>query len=140
MTSVSGAEEDPLQDLEEAARLFQALGDPTRLAILRVLGEKERTVGELVRTLDAPQPKISQHLKVLRDAGIVTSRKDGREIWYRQDRGKIPEGLSFATGFLFGAPPARSPDPIERAAQIKKKAPPRAAPVIRGGDIETHLL
>ena len=133
MTSVFGAEEDPLQDLEEAARLFQALGDPTRLAILRILGENERTVGELVRALDAPQPKISQHLKVLRDAEVVTCRKDGRQVWYGVDQTKIPGGLRFGGGPAPGAG-------LRPVARIPKKAPPPAAPVVRGGDLETHLL
>jgi len=133
MTSVFGAEEDPLQDFEEAARLFQALGDPTRLAILEILGESERTVGDLVRALDAPQPKISQHLKVLRDAGIVTCRKDGRQVWYGVDPGKIPGGLRFRGRDV----PEAGPRP---AAPIQKKAPPPAAPVVRGGDLDIHLL
>ncbi|HET9887266.1 MAG TPA: metalloregulator ArsR/SmtB family transcription factor, partial [bacterium] len=135
MTSVFGAEDDePLHDLEEAARLFQALGDPTRLAILQILGENERTVGDLVRALDAPQPKVSQHLKVLRDVGLVTCRKDGRQVWYGMDRGKIPGGIRFAAG-----PPRPSTGPPSDAPP-PRKAPPRAAPVIRGGDLDTHLL
>jgi DNA-binding transcriptional ArsR family regulator len=134
MTSVFGAEDEPLPDLEEAARLFQALGDPTRLAILQILGESERTVGELVTALAAPQPKISQHLKVLRDAGVVTCRKDGRQVWYGVDRGKIPGGLRFAAG------EPKAPQGPGPAAPTRRKSPPRAAPVIRGGDLDTHLL
>jgi DNA-binding transcriptional ArsR family regulator len=125
MTSASGAEQRLVQELEEAARLFQALGDPTRLALLRILGEGERTVGDLVRALNAPQPKISQHLKVLREAGIVTSRRDGRQIWYGQDRSRIPPGIHFG---------------VHPAARVARRAPGRAAPVTRGGDLETHLL
>jgi len=134
MTSASDAEDAPLHDLDEAARLFQALGDRTRLALLRVLAEGERTVGDLVRALNAPQPKISQHLKVLREAGMVTSRKDGRQVWYGLDRSRIPEGLGLVT-------PLPGPSAgVRPAARIEREAPPQAAPVIRGGDLETHLL
>jgi ArsR family transcriptional regulator len=137
MKSAFDAEDDPFHDLEEAARLFQALGDPTRLAILRFLGESERTVGDLVRAMEAPQPKISQHLKVLRDAGVVTCRKDGRQVWYGVDRSRIPEGFRLGPG---SPPTPAAEEDIRPSARVARKAPGKAAPVVRGGDIETHLL
>jgi DNA-binding transcriptional ArsR family regulator len=66
----------------EAARFFLALSDPTRLALLTVLRDGERPVGDLVDTLGCPQPKVSRHLKVLKDARLVRDRRDGRNVYY----------------------------------------------------------
>jgi ArsR family transcriptional regulator len=66
----------------EAARFFLALSDATRLSLLAELRAGERTVGELVERLGCPQPKISRHLKVLKDAGLVHDRRDGRNVHY----------------------------------------------------------
>lgn len=64
---------------------FQAVADPTRRAILTLVAERERSVSELVGHFDISQPAISQHLKILRAAGIVECRKDGRQRLYRVD-------------------------------------------------------
>ena len=65
---------------------FHALGDGTRRRILALLGEGERSVGELLAQLDASsQPALSQHLKVLREAGLVVVRRDGRRRLYALD-------------------------------------------------------
>jgi ArsR family transcriptional regulator len=69
-------------DLSRAAQLFHALSDQTRLAILRMLGGGERCVCELQSQLDAAQSRLSFHLKVLKDAGLVADRKDGRWCYY----------------------------------------------------------
>ncbi len=66
----------------EAARFFSALGDPTRLALLELLRAGDRNVGELVAALGCPQPKVSRHLKVLKDAGLVRDARDGRNVAY----------------------------------------------------------
>ena len=64
-------------------RVFGALADPTRRAILARLAEGEATVNELVKPFDLSQPTISKHLKVLEHAGLVTR---GREAQYRPVR------------------------------------------------------
>lgn len=66
-----------------AAELFHALSDETRLAILEMLRDGERCVCELQDDLDAAQSRLSFHLKVLRDAGLVRDRRDGRWSYYR---------------------------------------------------------
>lgn len=71
--------------------VFRAIGDPTRRAILDALAGGERSVNELVARFDQSQPAISQHLKVLRDAGLVTPRKDGRRRLYRVEAGPLRE-------------------------------------------------
>lgn len=64
------------------AELFHALSDPTRLAILESLRNGERCVCDLMGLLDAQQSRLSFHLKTLKDAGIVSDRRDGRWIHY----------------------------------------------------------
>ena len=69
-------------DLPRAARLFHALSDETRLGILVMLGDGERCVCDLQVDLDAAQSRLSFHLKVLKEAGLVTDRKEGRWSYY----------------------------------------------------------
>ena len=69
-------------DLEIAAELFKVLSAPLRLGILAQLADGKRCVHELVEDLQAPQPLISQHLRVLRGARLVQGARRGREIAY----------------------------------------------------------
>ncbi|WP_438023663.1 ArsR/SmtB family transcription factor [Sorangium sp. So ce233] len=66
-----------------ADETFRAISDPTRRAILDALAQGERSVTELCAMFDVTQSAISQHLKVLRDAGLVTPRREGRSRIYR---------------------------------------------------------
>jgi ArsR family transcriptional regulator, cadmium/lead-responsive transcriptional repressor len=70
-------------DRSAAARFFRVLGDPTRLQILELLGDGERTVSELVTAVEQPQPRISTHLACLRHCGFVETERRGKEIVYR---------------------------------------------------------
>src|SRR3954451_14111633 len=67
----------------EAAKLFHALSDETRLEIVRLLRNGEKCVCDLTDTLDAAQSRLSFHLKTLKDAGIVEDRREGRWIYYQ---------------------------------------------------------
>src|SRR5919205_408716 len=69
-------------DIDRAVQLFHALSDPTRLSILQRLRLGERCVCDLTDALDAAQSRLSFHLKVLKDAGLVTDRKEGRWMYY----------------------------------------------------------
>jgi DNA-binding transcriptional ArsR family regulator len=69
---------------------WAALGDPTRLAIAERLAEGPKAVTELAATLPVSRPAVSQHLKVLKDAGLVTDRPDGNRRIYQLD----PRGLA----------------------------------------------
>lgn len=69
-------------DIARSARLFHALSDETRLAVLDMLGQGELCVCELQAALDAAQSRLSFHLKVLKEAGLVTDRKEGRWAYY----------------------------------------------------------
>ena len=73
---------EPAVDLARAARLFHALSDRTRLRIVEMLRDGERCVCELQDALDAAQSRLSFHLRVLKDAGLVVDRKEGRWAYY----------------------------------------------------------
>lgn len=77
--------EEKIDDVlyERQARLCQALADPKRLRLLNELRHGERAVGELAAALSASYPNVSQHLNVLRDAGLVATRRSGTSIFYR---------------------------------------------------------
>ena len=81
--------------LQELAAL-QVLAEPRRLAILELLRDGERPVGELVDRLSLSQPAVSKHLRVLRDAGLVEARVDAQRRLYRIR----PEPLADLDGWL----------------------------------------
>lgn len=66
--------------LTELAKLFKALGDESRLRILRALCDETYCVCDLARLLGIAQPTLSHHLKILRDTGLVNGEKDGQSI------------------------------------------------------------
>ena len=65
------------------ARIFKALGDETRLEIVRMLSGKERCVCAFLNSFAMSQPAISNHLRVLREADVVIDKREGRWIFYR---------------------------------------------------------
>ncbi|MGV9710340.1 ArsR/SmtB family transcription factor [Gordonia sp. NPDC003424] len=67
---------------EAASELLRALASPTRIAIVLSLRESAQCVHELVGALELSQPLVSQHLRVLKDAGVVRGERNGREIVY----------------------------------------------------------
>ena len=71
------------KQIDDVAKLFQALGDPTRLRILGLLLTGEVCVCDIHESLRAPQPKVSRHLAYLRKAGLVETRRDGLWVHYR---------------------------------------------------------
>lgn len=70
---------------------FEALAEPNRRRILDLLREGERPAGELVEALSISQPGVSKHLKLLRQAGLVSVRADGQRRLYRLDPGGLAE-------------------------------------------------
>jgi DNA-binding transcriptional ArsR family regulator len=74
--------------MTNAERVFSALHDPTRRAVLERLRDGPRPVGEIARGLPVTRPAVSQHLKVLKDAGLVADRSEGtRRIYYIDPKG-----------------------------------------------------
>ena len=79
-----------------AARWFHALSDETRLEIVRLLSHGERCVCELQETLGAAQSRLSFHLRALKDAGLVTDRREGRWVYYGVNREALRQIAAFA--------------------------------------------
>ena len=77
-------------DLDRAVTLFHALSDATRISIIAMLRGGERCVCELQDELDAAQSRLSFHLRVLKDAGLISDRRDGRWSYYTL----VPDALT----------------------------------------------
>ena len=90
--------------------VFEALAQPTRREILRLLAAGELSAGGVGSRFTVTQPAISQHLKVLREAGLVAERRDGARRLYRVR----PEGLAELHDFLAEVMPAR----LERLKRV----------------------
>lgn len=71
------------EHLLKLAELFRLLGDRTRLAILQLLSGGETNVGRLCDKLALPQPTVSHHLGLLRTAGLINNRRDGKLVYYK---------------------------------------------------------
>ena len=71
------------EDIERASRAIKAMSHPLRLKILCSLGDKEVSVQDIVEMVGTSQSNISQHLAILRDKGILASRKDANRVYYR---------------------------------------------------------
>ena len=71
------------EDIERASRSIKAMSHPLRLKILCALGDKEVSVQDIVSMVGTSQSNISQHLAILRDKGILASRKDANRVYYR---------------------------------------------------------
>lgn len=85
-------------DLVRAATLFHALSDDTRLALLEMLRGGEQCVCELQSAMGAAQSRLSFHLRVLKDAGLVADRKEGRWSYYRIEPEALAEVHDLAVG------------------------------------------
>jgi ArsR family transcriptional regulator len=71
------------EDVERASRSLKAMSHPLRLKILCTLGDNEVSVQDIVDNVGTSQSNISQHLAILRDKGILASRKDANRVYYR---------------------------------------------------------
>ena len=78
------------------SRVFQALADPNRRAIFESLTRGEAAVKDLTARFGISQPAVSQHLAALREAGLVSGRKEGRHVYYRVE----PRGIRPLIGWL----------------------------------------
>ena len=81
-TAAPGSTVEPLAP-DQAQQLLRALAEPIRLQVVRTLQHGERCVCDLTGDLDLAQSKLSFHLKVLKEAGLIRARQEGRWIYYR---------------------------------------------------------
>ena len=110
-------------DLELAVQRFHALSDATRLDIIRLLSGGERCVCELTDALGAAQSRLSFHLKVLKDAGVVTDRREGRWVYYTLD----PTAFAELEAVVAELAPARQSARPRRSRRVRW-APSRGCP------------
>jgi ArsR family transcriptional regulator len=85
------ADVSPESDRQRYAAVSRALADAKRLCVLEVLATGERSVGQLSRDASCQIPNMSQHLAVLRSAGLVTTRRDGNTVLYRLSDPRVLE-------------------------------------------------
>jgi len=96
---------------------MRALAEPTRRRILRLVRDQERTAGEIATHFDVSRPAVSQHLRALEDAELVTVRREGTKRWYRAR----PEGLKELRQWLEGMWGDALLDAAEKAERRKKR-------------------
>ncbi len=91
---------DSPAEADLVAKYFRVLGDRTRLRILELVADGERSVGELAAALDEPQPKVSNHLACLRWCGFVETRREHRTIHYRLADRRVADVIELGRALL----------------------------------------
>lgn len=79
---------------------FKALGDPTRREILGLLRHGEKTAGDLAEHFDMTKPSMSHHFAVLKEADLITSRREGQQIWYGLNTTVVQDVLAWAMDLI----------------------------------------
>jgi DNA-binding transcriptional ArsR family regulator len=79
---------------------FKALADPTRREILALLRRGEMTAGALAEKFDMTKPSMSHHFTVLKEADLITSRREGQQIWYGLNTSVVEELMAWAMGLI----------------------------------------
>ena len=145
---------DPAQTTR-MSRALKAVSDENRIRILEVLVRGEHCVSDLVHELSIDQPKVSHHLAILRSAGVIKSRRDGRHINYSvrgslHRREATPQGpvdvfdlgdlsVAFRFGEVTGATPAiASVQAVNGSEPVEPRRQPAAA--LEEGHASNHLL
>ena len=83
-------------------KAFKALADPTRREILSLLRKGEMTAGELADRFDMTKPSMSHHFAVLKEADLLTSRREGQQIWYGLNTTVVQDLLAWAMDLIGG--------------------------------------
>ena len=84
------------------SKAFKALGDSTRREILGLLRRGEMTAGDLAERFDMTKPSMSHHFAVLKDADLITSRRDGQQIWYSLNTTVVQDLMAWAMDLIRG--------------------------------------
>jgi ArsR family transcriptional regulator len=82
---------------------FKAIADPTRREILHLLRKEEMTAGDVAARFDMTKPTMSHHFSVLKEAGLVTSRREGQTIWYALNTTVLEDVLAWTLDMAHGA-------------------------------------
>jgi DNA-binding transcriptional ArsR family regulator len=91
-----------MDEIEELAEIFKALSDPTRLRLVKLLGEHKGAlcVNALARVLGVTQSAVSQHLRILRQVGLVNGQRRGYFVHYSLDRDRLEQYKARLRGTL----------------------------------------
>ena len=81
---------------------FKAIADPTRREILHLLRKEEMTAGDVAARFDMTKPTMSHHFSVLKEAGLVTSRREGQTIWYALNTTVLEDVLAWTMDMARG--------------------------------------
>jgi len=79
---------------------FKALADPSRREILALLRKGEKTAGDLAERFDMTKPSMSHHFSVLKEAGLITSRREGQQIWYGLNTTMVEDLMAWAMDLI----------------------------------------
>lgn len=79
---------------------FKALADPTRREILALLRHREMTAGELAEHFDMTKPSMSHHFAILKEAGLVSTRREAQQIWYRLNTTVVEDVVVWAMDLM----------------------------------------
>lgn len=110
---------------ESLQKVFKTLADPTRVRILRLLEQHELIVGELMDILGMAQSRVSRHLAILREAGVLSDRREGTFVAYRlvlPEDGPWRDAWELARASLAGDPTSDRDDTLLRRALARRKA------------------
>jgi ubiquinone/menaquinone biosynthesis C-methylase UbiE/DNA-binding transcriptional ArsR family regulator len=91
---MSFADGAAMPDLSSMTELLKAMGEPTRLRILALLSKGDLTVSDLTTVLGQSQPRVSRHLKLLGEAGLVTRHQEGSWAWFRMAEAGVPRDIA----------------------------------------------
>lgn len=125
----------------QAVDVFQAVADPTRRALLALLRDSERSVSELLQPFAMSQPAISQHLRILREAGLVEVRQAGRQRLYRLRAERLEAVYNWAaeyrqvvdpSGHVWGIAQVKPGSPAPAAEQPARREPKHPSRKQRG--------
>lgn len=89
-----------VQELSETADFLKVIAEENRLKILCMLKDGEKCVCEIWKNLDLPQNLTSHHLKILRDQGLITARKDGQKMYYVIDKKNLLQYAKILNNYL----------------------------------------
>lgn len=98
---------DRQEHIETAARALKSISHPLRLKILCVIGDQEACVQEIVEAVGTSQSNISQHLAILRDKGVLLTRKDANRVFYRVGDARTLQLIALMREVFCGVPASR---------------------------------
>jgi len=101
---------------------FKAIADPTRREILRLLRRGEMTAGHLAERFDMTKPTMSHHFAVLKEADLLTSRRDGQQIWYGLNTTVVQDLMAWAMDLMRSE--NRTKDDQKQDGRPRTKTPP----------------